>query len=79
MLKQLSINNSKNVFKTCKANILKRIELKKKGDVMYKENITNAIKEGEEYLANGGKTYTLEESKKEWSNYMVLKYKIIST
>lgn len=64
MLKQLSINNSKNVFKTCKANILKRIELKKKGDVMYKENITNAIKEGEEYLANGGKTYTLEESKK---------------
>lgn len=64
MLKQLSINNSKNVLKTYKANILKKIELKKRGDVMYKEYITNAIKEGEEYLANGGKTYTLEESKK---------------
>lgn len=64
MLKQLSINNSKSVFKTYKANILKKIELKKRGDVMYREYIMNAIKEGEEYLVNGGKTYTLEESKK---------------
>ncbi len=32
---------------------------------MYKEYIMNAIKEGEEYLANGGKTYTLEEFEEE--------------
>lgn len=65
MLKQLSINSSKGILKTYKANILKKIELKKKGDEMYKEYIMNAIKEGEEYLANGGKTYTLEEFEEE--------------
>ncbi len=65
MLRQLSINSSKGIFKTYKANILKKIELKRKGDEMYKEYIMNAIREGEEYLANGGKTYTLEEYKKE--------------
>lgn len=65
MLKQLSINSSKRIFKTYRANILKKIELKKKGDEMYREYIMNAIREGEEYLANGGKTYTLEEYKKE--------------
>lgn len=57
MLKQLSINSSKGILKTYKANILKKIELKKKGDEMYKEYIMNAIKEGEEYLANGGNIY----------------------
>lgn len=64
MLKQLSINSTKGIFKTYKANILKKIELKKKGDEMYREYIMNAIREAEEDLANGGKTYTLEESKK---------------
>ncbi len=64
MLKQLSINSSKGIFKTYKANILKKIELKKKGDEMYREYIMNAIREAEEDLANGGKTYTLAESKK---------------
>ncbi len=64
MIKQLYISDTKNVFKTYKASILKKIKLKKKGNEMYREYIMNAIKEGEEYLANGGKTYTLEESKK---------------
>lgn len=64
MLKQLSINSSKGIFKTYKANILKKIELKKKGDELYREYLMKAIREGEEYLAKGGKTYTLEESKK---------------
>ena len=31
---------------------------------MYREYIMNAIREAEEDLANGGKTYTLAESKK---------------
>ncbi len=61
MLKQLSMNRTKCIFKTYKANILKKIELKKKGDEMYKEYLMNAIREAEEDLANGGKTYTLEE------------------
>ena len=65
MLKQLSINSSKGIFKTYKANILKKIELKKKGDEMYREYIMNAIREAEEDLANGGKTYTWEEFEEE--------------
>lgn len=65
MLKQLSINSTKGIFKTYKANILKKIELKRKGDEMYREYIMNAIREAEEDLANGGKTYTLEEYEKE--------------
>lgn len=64
MIKQLSIGSTKNIFKTYKANILKKIQLKKKGDEMYKSYIMNAIREAEEDIANGGKTYTLEESKK---------------
>lgn len=73
MLKQLSINSSKRIFKTYRANILKKIELKKKGDEMYREYIMNAIREGEEYLANGGKTYTLEEYKKEMERLYYIK------
>lgn len=65
MIKQLSIGSTKKIFKTYKANILKKIQLKKKGDEMYREYIMNAIKEAEEYLANGGKTYTLEEFEEE--------------
>lgn len=65
MLKQLSINNPKGVFKAYKANILRKIQLKKKGDEMYREYIMNSIREAEEYLANGGKTYTLEEFEEE--------------
>ncbi len=65
MIKQLSIGNKSNVFKTYKANILKKIQLKKKGDEMYREYIMNAIREAEEDIANGGKTYTLEEFEEE--------------
>ena len=65
MIKQLSISNKKNILKTYKANILKHIQLKKKGDEMYREYIMNAIKEAEEDIAKGGKTYTWEEFEEE--------------
>lgn len=65
MLKQLSISNAKGIFKTYKANILKKMELKKKQDEMYKSYIMNAIREAEEDIENGGTTYTLKEFEEE--------------
>lgn len=56
MLKQISLKNSKKVTGIFKTNLNKQLV-----DEMYKQYVINAIKEAEEDIANGGKTYTLEE------------------
>ena len=61
MIKQISMRNSKTLIGTFKANIYKKLQNKKLGDKMYMEYVMNAIREAEEEIANGGKTYTLEE------------------
>ena len=61
MLKQISLKNYKNIVGTFKESIEEKILKKKIGDELYMQYVKNAIQEAEEHLANGGKTYTLEE------------------
>lgn len=63
MLKQISLKSCKSLIGTFKESINERILKKKIGDELYNQYIMNAIKEAEEDIANGGKTYTLEEYK----------------
>ncbi len=61
MLKQVSLKSYKSIFGIFKENIQEKRLKKKIGDELYMQYIKNAIREAEEHLANGGKTYTLEE------------------
>ncbi len=61
MLKQVSLKNYKSIVGTFKESIGEKILKKKLGDELYMQYVKNAIREAEEHLANGGKTYTLEE------------------
>jgi len=61
MLKQITIKNTKSLIGNFKANIINNIQNKKLADKMYMHYVMNEIKEAEEDIANGGKTYTLEE------------------
>ena len=70
MLKQISLKNSGSLIGTFKARIYQKIRYKKLGDEMYMQYIKDAIREAEEDIANGGKTYTLEE----WQQLMREKY-----
>ena len=63
MLKQISLKNCKSLIGSFKESINERIPKKKIGDELYNQYVMNAIKEAEENLTNGGKTYTLEEYK----------------
>lgn len=63
MLKQITLKSPKSILGTFKANLYEHIQNKKIGDEMYKRYVMNAIREAEEHIANGGKTYTLEEYK----------------
>lgn len=61
MIKQVSLKNYKSIFGVFKENLQEKKLRKKIGDELYMQYIKNAIREAEEHLANGGKTYTLEE------------------
>ena len=61
MLKQISLKNYKNNVGTFKESVEEKILKKKIGDELYMQYVKNAIQEAEDHLANGGKTYTLEE------------------
>lgn len=61
MIKQISLKRYKSIFGIFKENIQEKRLKKKIGDELYMQYIKNAIREAEEHLANGGKTYTLEE------------------
>ena len=61
MIKQISLKSYKSIFGIFKENIQEKRLKKKIGDELYMQYIKNAIREAEEHLANGGKTYTLEE------------------
>ena len=61
MLKQVSVKSYKNIVGTFKESIKEKMLKKKIGDELYMQYIMNAIREAEEDIANGGKTYTLEE------------------
>lgn len=70
MLKQISLKNSKGIIGTFKESIQEKILKKKIEDEMYMKYVKNAIREAEENIANGGKTYTLEE----WQELMRREY-----
>lgn len=61
MLNQISLKSYKNRVGTFKESINEKILKKKIEDKLYTQYIMDAIKEAEENIANGGKTYTLEE------------------
>lgn len=61
MIKNVYICNTKNRFKTYNVNILEKIKTRKREKEMNNNYIMEVIKEAEEDLANGRKTYTLEE------------------
>ncbi len=61
MLKQVSLKSYKSIFGIFKENIQEKRLKKKIGDELYMQYIKNAIREAEEHLENGEKTYTLEE------------------
>lgn len=61
MLKQVSLKNYKNIVGIFKESIQEKMLKKRIGDELYMQYVKNAIKEAEEDIANGGKTYTLEE------------------
>lgn len=70
MLKQISLKNYKNIVGTFKESIEEKMLKKKIGDELYMQYVKNAIQEAEKHLANGGKTYTLEE----WQELMRERY-----
>lgn len=70
ILKQISLKNYKNIVGTFKESIEEKMLKKKIGDELYMQYVKNAIQEAEEHLANGGKTYTLEE----WQELMRERY-----
>lgn len=70
MLRQVSLKSCKSIIGTFKENFQGNILKRKIEDELYKQYIKNAIQEAEEYLANGGETYTLEE----WQELMREKY-----
>lgn len=70
MLKQITLKSPKSIIGTFKAKLYEHIQNKKIGDEMYKRYVMNAIREAEEHIANGGKTYTLEE----WQEMMRRRY-----
>ncbi len=61
MLNQILLKSYKNRVGTFKESINEKILKKKIEDKLYTQYIMDAIKEAEENIANGGKTYTLEE------------------
>lgn len=61
MLKQVSLKSCKNIVGTFKEGINEKILKKKIEDKLYIQYVIDAIKEAEENIAKGGKTYTLEE------------------
>ena len=61
MLKQVSLKNCKNVVRVFKDSVEEKMLKKKIEDAVYMRYVMNAIQEAEENIANGGKTYTLEE------------------
>lgn len=61
MIKQITLKNSKNIARIFKDKIQEKMLKKRIEDEMYMQYVKNAIKEAEEHIANGGKTYTLEE------------------
>lgn len=63
MIKQISIRSPKSIIGTFRANLCEKIRNKKVEDELYKRYVMNAIREAEEDIANGGRTYTLEEYK----------------
>ncbi len=70
MIKQISLRSPKSIIGTYKANLYEKIRNKKVEDELYKRYIMNAIREAEEDIANGGRTYTLEE----WQELMRSEY-----
>lgn len=61
MLNQILLKSYKNRVGNFKESINEKILKKKIEDKLYTQYVMNAIKEAEENIANGGKTYTLEE------------------
>lgn len=61
MLKQITLKPRTSFIGKFKANLYEQIQNKKIGDELYNRYVMNAIREAEEDIANGGKTYTLEE------------------
>lgn len=61
MIKQITLKNSKNIARIFKDKIQEKMLKKRIEDEMYMQYVKNAIKEAEEHIAIGGKTYTLEE------------------
>lgn len=55
------LKKAKKMLFVFKENVKDKRLRKKIGDELYMQYIKNAIREAEEDIANGGKTYTLEE------------------
>ncbi len=70
MVKQISLRNNKSMVGTFKDKIQEKMLKKKIEDEIYMQYVKNAIREAEEHLANGAKTYTLEE----WQEEMRRRY-----
>lgn len=70
MIKQISLKNPRSLIGTFKINLFQKIKNKRLADEAYKRYVMNAIKEAEDDIANGGKTYTLEE----WQELMRRRY-----
>ncbi len=61
MIKQTTLRKNKNIVGVFKDKISKKILKKKIEDEMYMQYVKNAIQKAEEGIANGEKTYSLEE------------------
>ena len=61
MLMPISVKSYKNIVGAFKESIQEKLLKKKIEDELYMQYVKSAIREAEEDIASGGKTYTLEE------------------